>query len=187
MMEGRVVLPLPPEMEWYEAAPVVLPGAERRANEERLLEAKVSEVEKQERQAKKKNKKPKITPGSAAGGIAAPRAVGSGGFGAGFGEPPKDEPRELLTQDDAALARLEAEKAAAKKALKDAQRKNDPELVAYARELRDRWQEHVSTGGAGVGMIENKQRERYRVGRLIAQTSNEENEKHEPIKRLDAA
>lgn len=46
MMEGRVVLPLPPEVQWSDATPVILPGAERRANESRMLEYQLKEVEK---------------------------------------------------------------------------------------------------------------------------------------------
>ncbi|MEM6769646.1 MAG: hypothetical protein AAF597_03585 [Bacteroidota bacterium] len=210
MMEGRIVLPLPPEMQWHQAAPVVLPGAERRAEEQRLLEAKVSEVEKRERklnrQGAKSAKKGKIAAGSMPGGVVAPRAVGGGGFGAGsgFGEPEAvvSEDKGLLTPDAAELARIEAEKAVAKKALKDAQRKNDPELVAYARELRDRWQEHVTGDGAYVGMIENKARGRYVIGRLLPGVRGQGDKVEEPailtpspaeedldggVKRLNAA
>ena len=172
VMEGRVVLPLPPKMQWDEAAPVVLPGAEQRAEEQRLLEGKVKEAAKKERAAKK-------APGSTkaatvpTGGAVAPRAVGSGGFGAGFGEPAPPEVSGtsggggLMTKNDAEIERIKREKAAAKKALKEAQRRNDPELVAFARELRDRWQEHVAPGGAGERMLEDKQRGKYAVGRLI--------------------
>lgn len=190
MMEGRVVLLLPPEVQWHEATPVVLPGAERRATETRLLEDQLSEVEKKERTAKKSlkgdhaqtqrgqdaHKAQQATSGGAS------RAVAVGGFGAGsgFGELPAPagskggdasaEDKALLTKDEAEVARLEAQKAAAKKALKAAQRKNDPELVAYARELRDRWQEHVV---AQPGMLEDKQRGRYVVGRLLGECAQE--------------
>lgn len=179
MMEGRVVLPLPPEVQWHEATPVVLPGAERRANETRMLEDTLSDVEKRERDAKKgKSLNRQVTKNAKEGrGIgveskpSAPRAVGMGGFGAGsgFGESAKataavPDNQALLTKDDAELARLEAEKAAAKQALKAAQRKNDPELVAYARELRDRWQEHVTMNPL---LLEDKQRGQYAVGRLL--------------------
>ncbi|MEM6457917.1 MAG: hypothetical protein AAF710_00835 [Planctomycetota bacterium] len=173
IMEGRIVLPLPPEMEWHQAAPVVLPGAERRADEQRLLEGKLSDVEKRERAAKKQTIKRRAVggPGSLSNGVTAPRAVGGGGFGAGsgFGQPPAEPAGagDVLPPDAAELARIEAEKAAAKKALREAQRRNDPELVAYARELRDRWQEHVGSNGAGAGLIEDKQRGRYAVGRLL--------------------
>ena len=179
MMEGRIVLPLPPEMGWQDAAPVVLPGAERREQEQRLLEAKVSEAAKRERAAKKANAKTPRRQDAKKNeqrGVVAPRVVGAGGFGVdcGFGQPaaspevsvPAD--RAMLTKDEAELARVEAEKAAAKRALREAQRRNDPELVAYARELRDRWQEHVGPGGKLAGMIEAKAAGRYEVGRLLA-------------------
>jgi hypothetical protein len=175
MMEGRVVLPLPPEVQWDQATPMVLPGAERRANEERMLESKLSEVEKRERALRKGGSR-KAKRGSLekqAGGVVAPRAVGGGGFGVGFGEASPPEASGAVAghvpgaSDDAEAERIKREKAAAKKALKDAQRRNDPELVAYARELRDRWQEQVGPGGRFAGMIENKSRERYAVGRLL--------------------
>ncbi|WP_221435423.1 hypothetical protein [Algisphaera agarilytica] len=182
MMEGRVVLPLPPEVQWHEATPVVLPGAERRAAETRLLEDQLSNVEKREREAKKKGKgKSRAEEGQGpgaglsglpgAGLLPGARAVAVGGFGAGsgFGEPAKEvaEDKAVMGPDEAELARLEAEKAAAKQALRAVQRKNDPELVAYARELRDRWQEHTAPGSELGRMIESKGRGRYAVGRLL--------------------
>lgn len=101
----------------------------------------------------------------------APRAVGMGGFGAasGFGQPPESvapvaDDKSVMSPSEAELERIKHEKDAAKKALKASQRKNDPELVAYARELRERWQEHV---GANPMMIEDKCRGRYAVGRLL--------------------
>jgi hypothetical protein len=39
MAESRLVLPIPLDMHWTEAKPVVLPGAERRAEEARMIEA----------------------------------------------------------------------------------------------------------------------------------------------------
>ena len=175
MMEGRIVLPLPPEMGWQDAAPVVLPGAERREQEQRLLEAKVSEAEKRERAAKKRGtRKGQREDGRVeepAAAAVAPRVVGAGGFGVdcGFGQPAPGSapaPRNVAElPGEAELARVEAEKAAAKQALREAQRRNDPELVAYARELRDRWQEHVTGDGTHAGMIEAKARPRYLLHR----------------------
>ncbi|XAL99568.1 GNAT family N-acetyltransferase [Phycisphaeraceae bacterium D3-23] len=175
MMESRVVLPLPPEVQWDEATPVVLPGAERRAAETRLLEEKLDEVAQLEKEAKKagrrgsrKNAKgPRGGAGAKGNGVSrlgrAPRAVVGYGFGAGsgFGQPPEaPEPPEVVKPSDAAVAaecaareaallRIQEEKDAAKQALKQAQRKSDPELVAFARDLRDRWQECVWRSSRG--------------------------------------
>lgn len=205
MMEGRVVLPLPPDMQWDQAVPVVLPGAEKREEEQRLLEAKVDEIAAAEKEVKKgaRNQGPRK---SKAGNAKGPRveekakkksesrAVMSYGFGAGsgFGKPVEQVPtvvEESIAIDDKELERLKAEKVAAKAALKAAQRKNDPELVAYARELRDRWQEHVA---ASPGMIEDRQKGKYAAARLLsaghAEGTCELNDDANPIvKRLDAA
>ncbi len=199
MMEGRVVLPLPPEVQWWEAAPVVLPGQAERDAERRLLEGRVEAARERERAVRKqerqdarggkngksgKNAKGGRGPqGSAVGfggvGGAATRVVGTGGFG--FGVAPgfdADAPEVKAAEEArrrAAAARaaeeserLKAERAAARKALKAAQRKNDPRLLAYARELRDRWQEHAAPGSALAKLIEAKGEARYAVGRLRA-------------------
>jgi len=200
MMEGRIVLPLPPDVQWHEATPVVLPGAERRAHETRLLEAKLSDVNKREREAKRKDsggsvQRPDRTPT----GIVAPRAVGTGGFAPGSTPAPapapgsatgnqsseaKPEDERMITKDGAELARLEREKAAAKKALKAAQRKNDPQLVAYARELRDRWQEQVAPGSTFAAMIEAKQHGQYHVARQLAAGDGGNDEAEQSMRRV---
>jgi hypothetical protein len=77
--------------------------------------------------------------------------------------------------DDVEVERVRAEKAAAKKALKAAQSKNDPEVVAFVRELCDRWQEHVTRHPE---LLENKQRSRYEVGRLLEDAGGGE-DRHE--------
>jgi hypothetical protein len=52
-------------------------------------------------------------------------------------------------------AAVEEKKAEPKPREKKPKRKNDPKLVAAARELRDRWLEHVNgAGGAGETLIE---------------------------------
>ena len=93
--------------------------------------------------------------------------------------------------DEQELARLKEEKDAAKAALKATQRKNDPQLVAYARELRDRWQEHVAPGSEFAGMIEKRQRGKYDVGRLLAAVNADGVapvvDANHGVKRLDAA
>lgn len=206
MMESRVILPLPPEVDWHEATPIVLPGSERRAAEVLLLEDKLDAVTKQERAVKKGQRKDSHTK-TKAGQHATPmgnqkRVVVSYGFGAGsgFGEPakePKPDEAALTAAAEeraAELARIKADKDSAKQALKAAQRKSDPELVAYARELRDRWQECVVNQPR---MLAGKQRGKYDVSRLIERAQAQEAEVIEvvaevvsniaAVKRLDAA
>ncbi len=188
MMESRVILPLPPEVQWDEATPVVLPGAEQREAEQKLLEQKVEAVSLREKAAKKaarRGKHAKTPPGSRSDAKQkqASRTVVGYGFGAGSGfgapaEPPEppdapgaEKPGEsveaaALAGREQALAEIRAEKDAAKRALKAAQRKSDPVVVAFARELRDRWQEHVAPGSALAGVLAGKCRGKYDVGRL---------------------
>ncbi|MEM8550663.1 MAG: hypothetical protein AAGF10_07720 [Verrucomicrobiota bacterium] len=59
--------------------------------------------------------------------------------------------------------------AGAKETLKNAGCWNDPEVVAYAREPHNCWQEHVSDGGNYVGMIEANNQGRFKVGRLLGE------------------
>ncbi|MEM6393882.1 MAG: GNAT family N-acetyltransferase [Planctomycetota bacterium] len=169
MMEGRVVLPLPPEVDWDQATPIVLPGAEQRAAETRQLEHKVAEIDAELKAAKKRQNRrdtgtaqvPNQPPAHA------PRAVATPSFGVSLTDEPETakpntpEPRAV---EPAETKRLRDQQAAAKAELKAAQRKNDPELVAYARELRDRWQEHVT---ASPQMLEHKYMPRYQISRLL--------------------
>lgn len=190
MMEGRVVLPLPPEVQWHDATPVVLPGADERAAATRQLEHKVNTLNAEVKAAKRhKSRKPEPAPAKPT------RAIQSYGFGGGFGEPPKPvEPAQADTmlpikqtaEAEAEVAHLEAEQAAAKAELKAAQRKNDPELVAYARELRDRWQEHITDQ---PHLLEHKHQPRYHVSRLL-DTPASPSDPHvdpKPVRLLDAA
>lgn len=187
MMEGRVVLPLPPEMEWDAATPVVLPGAERRAAEVRILEAKLDEAKDAERATKRGIRKVTPKAGKVLSPVRTSRAVGGYGFGAGsgFGVPSQQQTEQkqaIITEAAAEVERMKADKEAAKQALKAAQRKNDPELVAYARELRDRWQEYVCATPLALA---DKQRGRYAVGRRL-EGADEVEWVEEPVKRLAA-
>ena len=217
MMESRVILPLPPGVNWDEVLPVILPGADRREAELKLLEEKVDAVKLQEREMKRRNRKagkgsnakmPRGGKGEKAKGKGknvlggkVQRAVVSYGFGvgSGFGEPPAppEQPKvddaivaAQVAADEAEAARLKEDKLLAKKALKDAQRKSDPELVAYARELSDRWQECVVKQPKMLG---DKQRGKYAVGRLMQGATGSANAAIEVVvevpgvKRLDAA
>ena len=95
---------------------------------------------------------------------------GVNGFGIGFG-PSAAEAAAREAAAAQAEARAAAEKKEAqrrKKAAKQSRRArlkhNDPALCAYARELRDRWQEHVA---ADPGVIGLGCRGKYDVGRVL--------------------
>ena len=93
------------------------------------------------------------------------------GFGVGFGPSPEvlaQREAERVVAAEAARAQQEAtkqRKRAKKKEERVRLKTNDPELCAFSRELRDRWQEAVEQR---PGLIESAARPRYEVGRLIA-------------------
>jgi len=113
--EDRLVLPIPPGTSWRDAKPLVLPGMEPGAPQ---LEGpgEKSEVR---RQRSERKKKPQIV-------AIKPSAIAAGGMRWGAANPaaaievvkPKKEPKPKV--------------------------KNDPKLVAAARELRDRWLEKAN-------------------------------------------
>lgn len=180
MAESRVVLPIPLDEGWEEAKPVVLPGAERRAQEVLLLEADqdakaeadqaaLAAKRKEARQAAKEAKRladgPKRVHGVEISG-------GGAGVPMGFDLPPEAKAQQVAEQKAAAAAakkeRIKQEKREAKKAAKRARRKTDPEMLAFSRELRDRWQEAVAAGTPGAGLLLERQAGKYDVGRLPA-------------------
>lgn len=184
MMEQRVVLPIPPGVRWSDAVPVVLPGSTADQPELKLL---VDEVERADDAVKRARRKGKRGGAKRAERDAAPpkevvRVVSAGGFG--FGASPGFDPEaaqtaespEVVDEQNAeaeaaqaaraeALLAAEAAKAEATAKLKAAQKKHDPALLAYARELRDKWQEHVATD-AGRAMLEGRTAGKHDVLRL---------------------
>lgn len=114
--ENRLVLPIPPGTHWSDAKPAVLPGMEQ----VNVLPADSGgEVEKRQRKSARR-KEP----------IAPAQPVSTGLW---FGGPRPAEPT------------AEQKKAAKKKEPKP-RFKNDPQLVAAARELRDRYTEQINAG-----------------------------------------
>ncbi len=117
--ENRLILPIPPGTHWSDAKPAILPGMEKLGQP--LLEAP---GESEPRQRKPRRKKKPVAPAAAQGGL-------------WFGPPPE---AELSPQEKKAAA------AAKRKAEKKPPQKNDPKLVAAARELKDRYLEEVNSG-----------------------------------------
>ncbi|XAL98306.1 hypothetical protein OT109_11920 [Phycisphaeraceae bacterium D3-23] len=170
MREDRIVLPIPPGTHWSDAKPAVLPGvdvvfgeiADEREEALKLIAGAEGSGAKglsaEEKAARKAERKAKREQAERERAEAAERAASVASGGLHFGPPEADSPNGK--SDAAKQARKEAEKAAQKKVSK----KNDPQLVAMARELRDRWQEHVV---AQPGMIEDRRQGKYDVSRLI--------------------
>ena len=125
--EDRLVLPIPPGTHWSDAKPLVLPE-EARAEEEAEVRAKGAKVAKTERK-------------KAAVGEKQPTMAT---VGVRFGPPPASPgvspPAAQAQSDSMAKAKREKKPKPVKK--------NDPKLVAAARELRDRYLEEVNSGRA---------------------------------------
>ena len=121
--EDRLVLPIPPGTHWSDAKPLVLPGQEREAEESHAEGAKIAKRER--RKAAVAVKKPPMT----------------GTVGVRFGPPPTSG-----MSPPAAQAPLNDSTAEKREKTAKPVRKNDPKLVAAARELRDRYLEEVNCG-----------------------------------------
>ncbi|MGB7161483.1 MAG: hypothetical protein WBD40_25715 [Tepidisphaeraceae bacterium] len=114
--EDRIVLPIPPGTHWSEAKPLVLPGENRVSG----IGGRVSGGEKKRLPGSTRNPKPETrTPSPKPGPLS----------GALFFAPPAPQ-RSAAKQKPAREKKPKA--------------KNDPKLVSAARELRDRYLEHVN-------------------------------------------
>lgn len=136
--EDRIVLPIPPGVHWSEAKPRVLPGVEgvmgeiaaERAEEMKKLGPEMSEDEKRERRKRRAARKAAAEEAKAResslemGGL---RFAGVSGADAGDLEETKRSRRKAKKEAKARVTK-----------------KNNPRLVAMARELRDRWLEQVA-------------------------------------------
>ncbi len=119
LRENRLVLPIPPGTHWSDAKPAVLPGIQEALNALPEGEAKGSRGK-----PKRKSKRPE----KSKNGLIPNRPTN----GLWFAPP---EPT------------AEEKKAAKQAATKDKpRRKNDPKLIAAARELRDRYMEQINAG-----------------------------------------
>ncbi|TVQ50951.1 MAG: hypothetical protein EA377_13570, partial [Phycisphaerales bacterium] len=150
--ENRLVLPIPPGTHWSDAKPAVLPGMER-------IGEKQLESDKEKKSRPKKESKPVH--------IDRPASLKAGGLR--FGPPPEE---------------VEAQKAetAKRKAEKKPKQKNDPKLVAAARELRDRYIEQINEGL----LLPPSACGKYDVSRALEAAPSVMN-KIKPVGLLDAA
>ena len=159
--EDRVVLPIPPGVHWSEAKPAVLPGmagvlsevaAERETEAERLAPSseEARAMRKREREARKKMRlemKERVR-------TMAGSALRFGGVEADGGDC-----SDRATTGETPVPLKKKRKKAKRVALK-----NDPRLVAAARELRDRWLEKVADE---PGLIEAGEGAKYNVARRL--------------------
>lgn len=155
--ENRLVLPIPPGTHWRDAKPAVLPGwlpgglpgMERIG--QKALEADDAKPAKRKRSRRKKE--PKVTP---------PPAAASGGLwfaGSKSADLPEGPPEAPAPPPPS------AEELAKEKEAKRQARRNDPKLVAAARELRDRYTEQIN---AAPGMLPPSGFGKYDVSRALA-------------------
>ncbi|MEO0587775.1 MAG: hypothetical protein AAF078_09060, partial [Planctomycetota bacterium] len=142
LREDRIVLPIPPGTHWTDAKPVVLPPELRQlpaqsAEDGTDQDEKLKALNHQARQTAKAAKEVAQQAEAAAARRASSLAAG----GLRFGDPPEVRAARQAEQDkQRAIEQRRAVKAAARRQAK----KNDPKLEAFARELRDRWQEQIA-------------------------------------------
>ncbi|NBC11110.1 MAG: hypothetical protein GVY24_05155 [Planctomycetes bacterium] len=143
--EDRIVLPIPPGSHWSEAKPRVLPPESGVAA---LLEEAAAQRKAEEAAAHKEARARRRQAKQAAQPVRRDEHTCAGGLWFGGAAVNRQDDQE------AEMPRENKKKAA----------KNDPRLVAAARELRDRWMERVS---AQPGLIQPGGAAKYEIGRQI--------------------
>jgi hypothetical protein len=164
--ENRIVLPIPPGTHWSDAKPAILPGMEN---------VNVLPPGEQDESAKKSGG-PKVKAPKKVVPVIKPSSIKMGGLRP-IPKPPT--PEEIA----AAKAAAKAEKPKREKF------KNDPKMVAAARELRDRYMEQVNVDPAAL--LPPSAHGKYEVSRqLEAAPSHMQQMKIEPaagVPMLEAA
>ncbi len=138
--EDRIVLPIPPGTHWSDAKPLVLPGRELQSGGE---PKKLPEKKSHGRDARVTKTASQPIP---------PVGLGSGGLRFAQIVPVEMESSQEKTKREKKKIKIHR-----------VRQKNDPRLVAAARELRDRWLEDVNAGRAALPMSAGK----YDVGRTM--------------------
>ncbi|MGC4032334.1 MAG: hypothetical protein QM754_11500 [Tepidisphaeraceae bacterium] len=148
LRSDRIVLPIPPGTHWSDAKPMILPGVEVGCGQ-----LAVGSEEKKELPGPKVRRKRAVKAEAAAVVVVAPavRSTSLAQSGFRFGPPPTVE----KPMTEMALAVVPSEPK-----VKRVKAKNDPRLVAAARELRDRWLDEINASPL-IG------REKYDVSRAI--------------------
>ena len=175
LAESRVVLPIPPEVNWRDVEPVLLPGSPERAEavarvesegEARVEDAKASAKAKRAQAKEATRRAQEAWDNRLIHGIPAKLIPNVVSRPMGFGLSPEQkglvEAKRMEEEAAAERERVKEEKKAAKKAVKAERRKSDPMLVEKSREFRDRWLERVMREpglllegpGSGVGKYE---------------------------------
>ena len=155
--EDRLVLPVPPGVHWSEVRGAVLPGTEMPDNQAPQLKPATAQRSISSGKASK-NKEASKLKGQAPKGASRGRTLSGWRFA------------PLLPAAPAAAAAVAPEAIIEAGGLpkRSPARKNDPKLVAAARELRDRWLEEVNAGRyLPVG------RGKYEVGTLSPDLAGE--------------
>ncbi|MEM1099357.1 MAG: hypothetical protein AAGH92_11280 [Planctomycetota bacterium] len=202
MGEVRLSFPIPPEVSWREVMPVVLPGSGEREARLLALEDAVKAADAALRSPRSKKggseRGPSKRDAEQAAAGSSPRAVKTlavSGFGVGASPEPevrRDEQREAAAREAEAAEEAaerearERQKRAALDALKAERRKNDPAMVAMARELRDKWQEQSAQGGLVAGWLADRSAGKYDVGRVLEDGSGGAAESADGPQRLAA-
>jgi hypothetical protein len=125
--ENRLVLPIPPGTHWSDAKPAVLPGMEH----VNTLQLPATGDEEKSAKPRRRNEGGRSKAAKAAAPPARPKR------GLWFAPPPPPAPPPLTAEEKKA--------AKAKGRAQRPRMKNDPKLVAAAREFRDRYLEEVNT------------------------------------------
>lgn len=123
--ENRIVLPIPPGTHWSDAKPAVLPGIEEAMNA-------LPEEDRPAKASRDRLKRKSARPEKSRNGLIPNRPTNGLWFA-----PPEPTPEQKKAAK--AAAREEAKK-------DKPRRRNDPKLVAAARELRDRYMEQINEG-----------------------------------------
>jgi hypothetical protein len=146
--ENRLVLPIPPGTSWQDAKPAILPGMENIGGVNVLPPGAQDESVRAPRL-----KKPK-----APVAVVKPSSIRIGGLRA--------IPKPLTPEEKAAMKAAKAEKPKPPRE----KFKNDPKMVAAARELRDRYMEQVNCDPAA--MLPPSACGKYDVSRQIEAAAN---------------
>ena len=155
--EDRLVLPIPPGTHWSDAKPMVLPGVPGQEREEEECLAQPAKGAKKERV------------------VAATKPAAMVSVGVRFGAPPAISPAAQAPSEETTIVKRE-------KKAKAPVKKNDPRLVAAARELRDRYLEEVNSGRHALGAALPGGAGKYDVTRALPEAALDTKHRPDPVR-----